>query len=162
MELTRTNNYYRMLQDLKSLKEKNSKLNGKIEILTTSSNSLTTQLKEVKDRNAMLTLEFNADLLADKDYQCSICHEIFIKPVLLSCTHMFCKWCIDNWSKKNNCCPICLVPITSVVHCLSMNNFIEKRMEIMPAAIRLERKNLEEGRKEINNACVPYLNICNC
>ncbi|XP_022180896.1 E3 ubiquitin-protein ligase RNF8-like [Myzus persicae] len=161
MERTSTDIYYQLLQreslkskkkmlilSKESLKSRNKKLSNKIAMHIKLSKSLTESLNDMKDRNAKLTETFNVLLLEDKDYQCPVCHETFIKPALLSCSHMFCTWCLENCSKENNHCPLCRVPITHVVHCLSMNNSIEKRMELMPASIRLERKNLEEDRRK--------------
>ncbi|XP_022161308.1 E3 ubiquitin-protein ligase RNF8-like isoform X2 [Myzus persicae] len=130
-----------------SLKSRNKRLNNKISMHLKLSKILTKSLDDMKDKNAKLTEKFNVALLEDKDYQCPVCHEPFIEPALLNCSHMFCTWCLENCLKENNHCPLCRVPMTHAVHCLSMKNFIEKRMELMPATIRLERKNLEEGRR---------------
>ncbi|XP_034734821.1 nuclear factor 7, brain-like [Etheostoma cragini] len=45
----------------------------------------------------------------EKDLCCSICHEVFKDPVLLSCTHSFCKDCLQRWwrRKKPRKCPLC-------------------------------------------------------
>ncbi|XP_039665105.1 nuclear factor 7, brain-like [Perca fluviatilis] len=45
----------------------------------------------------------------EKDLSCPICHEVFKDPVLLSCTHSFCKGCLQSWwtEKKARECPIC-------------------------------------------------------
>ena len=45
-----------------------------------------------------------------EDYlQCSVCHDIFKDPVVLSCSHSFCKECLKDWwrQKTINECPIC-------------------------------------------------------
>uniref|UniRef100_A0A8C6WIM6 Uncharacterized protein n=1 Tax=Neogobius melanostomus TaxID=47308 RepID=A0A8C6WIM6_9GOBI len=45
----------------------------------------------------------------EQDLTCSICCELFRDPVVLSCSHSFCKVCLENWWKdkplKN--CPVC-------------------------------------------------------
>lgn len=56
---------------------------------------------------------------------------------------MFCEWCIDKWLEKYNHCPTCRVAIVSYTHCLNMDNYIQKKMEKMPANIRLKFKELE-------------------
>jgi len=45
----------------------------------------------------------------EKDLSCSICQDIFKDPVLLACSHSFCKGCLQrSWSDKNILkCPIC-------------------------------------------------------
>lgn len=67
-----------------------------------------------------LTSEFRAmadsttDDIADpspleEDLTCPICRSIFTNPVLLSCTHSFCKGCLDqSWKgKSRKDCPVC-------------------------------------------------------
>ena len=46
--------------------------------------------------------------------QCSICTEIFQKPLMVNCGHTFCKNCIVKWierNKKSSKCPLCRSPI---------------------------------------------------
>lgn len=38
---------------------------------------------------------------------CSICYEILVGPVLLSCGHIFCLNCLDRASFLNGQCPLC-------------------------------------------------------
>ncbi|ROL15625.1 Tripartite motif-containing protein 35 [Anabarilius grahami] len=46
---------------------------------------------------------------AEDDYICPVCHEIFKAPVLLSCSHSFCKECLQQFwrTKKTQECPVC-------------------------------------------------------
>ncbi|XP_033481792.2 nuclear factor 7, ovary-like [Epinephelus lanceolatus] len=46
---------------------------------------------------------------SEKDLSCSICLDIFKEPVVLSCSHSFCKDCLKNWwrTKQTRKCPIC-------------------------------------------------------
>ena len=47
--------------------------------------------------------------LSEKDFSCPVCHDIFKDPVLLSCSHSFCKACLQKWwsEKKIQECPVC-------------------------------------------------------
>jgi len=47
--------------------------------------------------------------LSEDDFSCRLCKEIFKDPVLLSCSHSFCKECIQQfWRTKNTQeCPVC-------------------------------------------------------
>jgi len=38
---------------------------------------------------------------------CSVCLDVVKDPKELSCSHVFCKLCIDNWLKINKSCPCC-------------------------------------------------------
>ncbi|XP_047439578.1 nuclear factor 7, ovary-like [Mugil cephalus] len=45
----------------------------------------------------------------EEDLTCPICHDIFKEPVVLSCSHSFCRSCLKNWwgEKKTPECPVC-------------------------------------------------------
>ncbi|XP_041639649.1 zinc-binding protein A33-like [Cheilinus undulatus] len=49
-------------------------------------------------------------LRSEEDFLCPICHEIFEDPVVLSCSHSFCKGCLQRWwkSKQSRECPCCM------------------------------------------------------
>ncbi|XP_062271767.1 E3 ubiquitin-protein ligase TRIM35-like [Scomber scombrus] len=46
---------------------------------------------------------------SEKDLCCPVCHEVFKDPVLLSCSHSFCKDCLKSWwrEKPTRECPVC-------------------------------------------------------
>ncbi|TKS91510.1 Nuclear factor 7, ovary [Collichthys lucidus] len=45
----------------------------------------------------------------EEDLCCSVCHDIFKDPVILSCSHSFCKVCLQSWwtDKQVHDCPLC-------------------------------------------------------
>ncbi|XP_058625468.1 nuclear factor 7, ovary-like [Onychostoma macrolepis] len=47
--------------------------------------------------------------LSEYDFSCPVCHEIFKNPILLSCSHSFCKECLQQFwrTKKTQECPVC-------------------------------------------------------
>ncbi|XP_067265001.1 zinc-binding protein A33-like isoform X2 [Chanodichthys erythropterus] len=47
--------------------------------------------------------------LSEDDLSCPVCHEIFSVPVLLSCSHSFCKECLQQFwrTKETRECPVC-------------------------------------------------------
>uniref|UniRef100_A0A8C6SDH6 Uncharacterized protein n=1 Tax=Neogobius melanostomus TaxID=47308 RepID=A0A8C6SDH6_9GOBI len=52
---------------------------------------------------------FNFTMSSEEDLSCSICHEVFKEPVVLSCSHSFCRDCLKSWwrEKPTQECPVC-------------------------------------------------------
>ncbi|XP_033995639.1 nuclear factor 7, brain-like [Trematomus bernacchii] len=48
---------------------------------------------------------------SEEDLCCPVCREVFRDPVLLSCSHSFCKACLKNWwtGKPTRECPVCKI-----------------------------------------------------
>ncbi|XP_053278514.1 nuclear factor 7, brain [Pleuronectes platessa] len=46
---------------------------------------------------------------SEAEFCCSICQEVFRDPVVLSCSHSFCKACLKSWWKDKEAkeCPLC-------------------------------------------------------
>ncbi|XP_035858307.1 nuclear factor 7, brain-like [Sander lucioperca] len=46
---------------------------------------------------------------SEEDLCCPVCHDVFRNPVLLSCSHSFCKDCLQSWwrQKQTRECPVC-------------------------------------------------------
>ncbi|XP_074475572.1 nuclear factor 7, brain-like [Sebastes fasciatus] len=46
---------------------------------------------------------------SEEDFCCPACHDIFEDPVLLSCSHSFCKACLQSWwtGRQSLDCPVC-------------------------------------------------------
>ncbi|XP_068578280.1 nuclear factor 7, brain-like isoform X2 [Cebidichthys violaceus] len=45
----------------------------------------------------------------EEDLCCPVCHEVFRDPVVLTCSHSFCKDCLKSWwrEKPTQECPVC-------------------------------------------------------
>ncbi|XP_029899984.1 nuclear factor 7, ovary-like isoform X2 [Myripristis murdjan] len=46
---------------------------------------------------------------SEEDLCCPVCHDVFKDPVVLSCSHSFCKACLQRWwtEKPTRDCPVC-------------------------------------------------------
>ncbi|KAL3059406.1 hypothetical protein OYC64_011347 [Pagothenia borchgrevinki] len=46
---------------------------------------------------------------SEEDLCCPVCQDVFRDPVLLSCSHSFCKACLQTWwrEKPSRECPVC-------------------------------------------------------
>ncbi|XP_056308917.1 tripartite motif containing 35-31 [Danio aesculapii] len=49
------------------------------------------------------------DSLSEENFSCPICHEIFKNPVVLSCSHSFCRECLQQFWRTTDIqeCPVC-------------------------------------------------------
>uniref|UniRef100_A0AAZ1XG82 RING-type domain-containing protein n=1 Tax=Oreochromis aureus TaxID=47969 RepID=A0AAZ1XG82_OREAU len=47
--------------------------------------------------------------ISEEDLCCPVCQEVFRDPVLLSCSHSFCKDCLKRWwrERPTHECPVC-------------------------------------------------------
>ncbi|XP_073324377.1 nuclear factor 7, brain-like [Pagrus major] len=46
---------------------------------------------------------------SEEDFCCPVCHDVFRDPVVLSCSHSFCKDCLQSWWRQKQAqeCPVC-------------------------------------------------------
>ncbi|KAF6732330.1 Tripartite motif-containing protein 35 [Oryzias melastigma] len=86
------------------------------------------------------------------DYCCSICCEVFKDPVLLSCSHSFCRHCLTTWwtLKRDKECPLCKTVSQSdyLPSNLALKNLCESFLQnqdkqASEAVCSLHSKNLE-------------------
>ena len=78
-------------------------INRSVEEINSSPKDKEIEMCEKKDE---ILKKGQLDLLKS-DLSCSICSEVFIKPVRLPCMHTFCKTCILQWEKNKKDCPFC-------------------------------------------------------
>lgn len=70
--------------------------------------------------------------LPEEDLTCPVCCDIFIHPVLLSCSHSFCKGCLKRcWETGQRECPVCRKKATkSIPPCnLALKNLCEALLQ---------------------------------
>ncbi|XP_031164460.2 nuclear factor 7, brain-like [Sander lucioperca] len=46
---------------------------------------------------------------SEEDLCCPVCHDVFRNPVVLTCSHSFCKDCLQSWWRQKQAqeCPVC-------------------------------------------------------
>ncbi|KAM4741208.1 nuclear factor 7, brain-like [Anableps anableps] len=70
---------------------------------------------------------------SEEDLRCPVCQDVFKDPVLLSCSHSFCKECLKHWWREEPArqCPICkTVSFTKDPLCnLALKNLCETFLE---------------------------------
>ncbi|KAK2861646.1 hypothetical protein Q5P01_001179 [Channa striata] len=87
----------------------------------------------------------------EEDLACPICHEIFKDPVVLSCSHSFCRYCVKTWwSRKQTCeCPVCKrLPRTTHPPC----NLVLKNL--CDGFLRKRKQNVSAGSEDF---CILHL-----
>lgn len=92
------------------------------EQLATSSGQLTTSSEQPANPTATLSS------IIQNEFKCSICQELMVNATNLSCSHVFCKCCIDEWLERNRRCPVCRKGIRSSSkrhHVLPIDNFLQ-------------------------------------
>lgn len=85
--------------------------------------------------------------IMDEQLTCSVCSELFINATTLNCTHTFCQYCINSWTKRRRECPVCRAPVASMNRSLVLDNFIESMMENLPTEVKDKRSELLKERK---------------
>ncbi|KAM4587048.1 nuclear factor 7, brain-like [Odontesthes bonariensis] len=65
---------------------------------------------------------------SEEDFCCSVCHDIYRDPVVLSCSHSFCRDCLRSWWKEKPAqeCPVCReISVTEPLCNLALKNLCE-------------------------------------
>ncbi|XP_063048208.1 nuclear factor 7, ovary-like [Engraulis encrasicolus] len=93
----------------------------------------------------------------EDDLQCPVCCEVFSDPVVLDCSHSFCRFCLDAYWKdqRSNPCPVCRrkFPGRTPPANLALRNIVEvfkKQQEsagLKQRATGGERKSKEAGQR---------------
>ncbi|XP_077567219.1 E3 ubiquitin-protein ligase rnf8 [Stigmatopora nigra] len=83
----------------------------------------------------------------ENELQCIICSELFFEAVILNCAHSFCYYCINQWRKKKEECPICRQAIESQTRCLALDNCIDSMVENLSLDMKARRQKLILERK---------------
>jgi len=90
--------------------------------------------------------------VVDGEMQCPVCNELFIRPVLLGCTHTFCEYCINCWKKTRKNCPTCRAPIATETRCLAVDNLLTRIVGALSQELRDTRETTVRERQEAMQA----------
>lgn len=77
--------------------------------------------------------------ILDNDLSCAICQDIYVNPLILNCSHSFCKFCVYKWLSKKKGCPQCRVRVTFQAENLALRNIINKMVSKSPVQFRETR-----------------------
>ncbi|KAK7910247.1 hypothetical protein WMY93_014931 [Mugilogobius chulae] len=96
--------------DITSLTTVNLKVGGTVVELYKHSTSTVPSLSEVQEQGNRARKRFkHQHKVFNMDFNCPVCLEVYKDPVVLSCSHSFCKACLQDWwrEKVTQECPIC-------------------------------------------------------
>jgi Lon protease-like protein len=123
---------------------------------TTINTASTKITKDSKKTVSLPALKATASLQLDelrKQLECSVCFNIFYKPITLGCGHTFCKECTKLAIQHTHKCPLCRFPtvldISSTKVSSVLSNMIEK---YFPESVQ-QGKLLEE--QKLSNTATP-------
>lgn len=88
------------------------------------------------------------------------------QAVTLGCAHSFCHYCIEQWRKKRDECPICRQAIQSRTRCLALDNCINSMVENLSVDMKARRQTLvieRKGERCVSRLVALYLPwVCCC
>jgi pSer/pThr/pTyr-binding forkhead associated (FHA) protein len=85
--------------------------------------------------------------LLESELSCSVCSEIFVDARVTSCGHTFCSFCIREWLRKKNDCPICRKHIRGCSRHVEIDNFVDKVHALLSPEVQNHRSAFIAERK---------------
>ena len=79
--------------------------------------------------------------------ECTVCSYLLIIPVIiLSCGHRTCSYCMNNWSRVHNNCPMCRAFVSGTQNDFLSASIIESLEQSMTQTERNERISIRNDR----------------
>ncbi|KAK2893745.1 hypothetical protein Q8A73_016229 [Channa argus] len=109
--------------------------------------------------------------LPEDDLTCPVCCDIFTDPVLLSCTHSFCRSCLKRcWDTGLRDCPVCRkrASKSSPLSNLALKNLCEALLQVrrQSSVVAEERMNCDLHGEKLKLFCQvdkqPICVVCQC
>jgi len=103
------------IETLLLLRDSNTELNDAVEYemllnLTNMVGKVDVGIKDIDKAAPIIELEEVDDI-------CVICQDNFQKPIRKTlCNHLYCSGCLEEWFKKNNKCPICMIRLNDLIN----------------------------------------------
>jgi hypothetical protein len=93
--------------------------------------------------------------LAEGQLQCAVCNEVFVEAVSINCGHTFCSYCIGQWKKKKNNCPVCRADISQQTEVKVLDEYVDKVYDqFVSDAGKHQRTQLKEEREKAKTEAV--------
>ena len=109
-------------------------------------------LKEVLDKKKMKLKELSRTkekeiytrLAKETFFQCSICIETLLQPMITNCGHTFCNQCLARWTLESQTCPECRRELIHATRIYMIEEIIQKIIE------NSNPEKIEERRAQAN------------
>jgi len=107
------------VESLLLLRDSNTELDDALEYemllnLTNMIGKVDVGIKDIEKAAPIITLEELND--NSNSNICVICQDNFQKPIRKTlCNHLYCSICLEEWFKKNNKCPICMIRLNDII-----------------------------------------------
>ena len=88
--------------------------------------------------------EIYTNLSQEAIFQCSICIEMLLQPMITNCGHSFCNKCLARWTQESSTCPECRNELTHASRSYMAEEIINKIIE------NADPRKIEERRKQMN------------
>jgi len=84
----------------------------------------------------------------EEELKCPVCQELLIEATALNCAHSFCSYCLQEWKKTREICPVCRERIVSESRSLAVDSYIDRMVVHLSHEMRQRREDNQAFREE--------------